>query len=321
MPDNTEQVILDSISDLTEGETGAGDGAEQVDANNQEQIAAADDGQGTEVQPAEQQEQVDEIARELGFKPGKIPHAKEVERKARKLLERRQAEHTAALAELNQRLERLSPYESEQFQRALESWRVLDEDPERFLHALAQADPRYNQILSTVFRQPQAQPDPAIEPDTLLADGTLGYSPQAMQRLLDQHERRIEQKLSERFGPIEQDWRVAQKRRGALAKAQATLQDAQTWPGFAENQDGILQALQGDRSLSLEAAYRKTVFTKLAANRDEIRRQVLAELNAKPRAAAGIAPGRAGSPSAKSSSEPRDLEDVIRDSIAGLEAA
>lgn len=59
-----------------------------------------------------------------------------------------------------------------------------------------------------------------------------------------------------------------------------------SWPGFAEGQDDMLQALQVDPRMTLEGAWRKVVVPKMAADRDRMRQKVLAELNGKPRSTA-----------------------------------
>ena len=338
MTDNIEQVISESIAELP-----GNDGSELdvMDSGSEPELDASSDNESpeegstpsvedaaepvAEVQPAATPE--DELAAELGLKPGqknnRIPYTR-VQAMRQKLLEK----HTAELAERESSVrQQFAQFEAPEFQAAIQQsaqlLQLIEQNPEQFIERLAAADPRYAQLIQAQQQQQQAAQEQnfGIEPDVLMADGSLGYSPQAMQRLVDTRaadiERRIEQKFNQQFGPVVQDYRQAQMMRGAQQKAQTQLQSAQGWTGFEENRPEILKALQSDRSLSLEQAYIKIVGPKLASSRDDMRKQILAEINAKPRAAAGSVGPR---PTTSAQSDgPIDTEDIIRQAIAGLD--
>jgi hypothetical protein len=205
---------------------------------------------------------------------------------------------------------------------------IADKDPDRFLDALAQADPRYAERLA--FRRTNGnghapaspQPEPGAEmplPDGTLGDGTGGYTMDGIRALLDwqaaQVRRDIEQKLEQRYGPVLQKHEADAALQAATTRVAAKLQDAiQNWDGFAEAQGDIAKALRADPRLDLFGAYRQVVFPKLKADRDRIRSEVLAEIQGKPLKVSATTPAGSPPPSAVSG----DLQSVIRDAIRGL---
>jgi hypothetical protein len=309
----------DTPTDLSEVITNSLDGLENRESD--DTLSATPDATPDTAPDLSSQER-DELAEELGLKPGsknnRIPYnrVKSIVKKAEERLQQQ-------IQERDSRIANLARYEAPEVQQALSAFHAIEKDPKGFLDALAQADQRYAELL----RAPQAQAQPQsngqageIHPDVLLSDGTLAYSPEAMQRLLDaraeQVERRIEQKFEEKFGPVANDWRQNQLMRGAVTKAKSQIAQAEGWVGFNDHKADILAALKSDPNLSLEQAYILVVTPRLTASRDDIRKQVLAEVaTRKPNAARGsIAPGHAAAPPR----ENRSIEDVIKDSIAGL---
>ena len=65
-------------------------------------------------------------------------------------------------------------------------------------------------------------------------------------------------------------------------RIQRTIEEARRWPQFNENEKEITTALRGNNRLSLEAAYRQIVLPKLGASRDQMRKDVLAEIQKAP---------------------------------------
>jgi hypothetical protein len=253
-----------------------------------------------------------------GNKNNRIPYTR-----VRAILDNARKKHEAEVA---QHVSKAQQFEQERagYSQQLQALRVAEENPEQFLRAIAQADPRYAKILSRVFEaaQPETPSSSAQkpEPDLLLADGTLSYSHAALERLADwkaqQRVSELEQRYAERFGPIEQEYRAQAHIRAVVPKVQAQIAEAESWPLFTESKADILATLKADRSLSLDAAYRKVVFPKLQANRDTMRSELLKEINAKPRGASSAIPATSGK--APVQAGPREIEDVIRESIASL---
>jgi hypothetical protein len=136
-------------------------------------------------------------------------------------------------------------------------------------------------------------------------------------------QRVIDARVAERVSPYEQE----RQQRALLAESQARvarqMADIQTWPGFTEHKPAIEQALTAEvkaaqaerRPLKpFDQVYREVVFGKLAATRDQVRQDVLVEIQNRPHSTsvtkvAGGAPEGTG---------PRSSADIIRDSIRGL---
>ena len=329
-PASVESIIADSISNLDGAEpiedSGSDDSAEMDASGDDTADGTTETLESTTDEAAPVAEAVveDALATELGLKPGsknnRIPYAR-----VQKILEKQKAEAAKEIAAREERLAKLAKYDSPDFENALESWKIADQDPERFLNALADTDPRYAKLIrqaqaQQAQEQAQAAPQGSIEPDVLLPNGDLGYSPEAVQRMVDQRAQlaiqQMEAKFNEQFGPMARDYKQAQMMQGAHAKASQRLSVAAQWPGFKENQAEIRAAFAADKNLTLEQAYIKVVTPKMQTSRDEMRKQLIAEINQKPRGAAGAI---GGAPRAAVSEGPRDIEDIIRDSIKGLE--
>ncbi|HEX6272885.1 MAG TPA: hypothetical protein VFZ53_07595, partial [Polyangiaceae bacterium] len=221
---------------------------------------------------------------------------------------RLKSEHEAALGTARQQLELL---------------RIAETDPNRFLDALAQADPRYAQLLNRQSGNGHGsnghapRPAPAGEmpgPDTSLADGSPGYTIQGFQAVLDWRDAKIEERIAKQFDPILTEHRTREATQQAVERVKSQVADALTWDGFQENQAEIAKAMREDRRLNLEAAYRRVVIPKLRAQRDTMRGEILAEINGKPKAVTGTTP--AGAPPVAASSD--DLQSIIRASIANI---
>jgi len=321
----TEQIIRESIEDAGLVESADSEALDTADSGLDASEATSDASTESEtseqsaeptVPDAQAAPEPDALLKDFSKKRNnRIPYAR-VEKIVAKAREEAKA---AAAAELQALQERYSRYESPDFANLLESLRVANENPEAFLDALSQADQRYATLLQA--RREAAQQAHAtsrtdsIGPDVTFPDGSTGYSPEAFDRLLQSRikaaEDALEQRFAQRFGPIEDSWRQAQVRQQAVSRVQSQIADAETWPGFSENKEAIVDALKSDRSLSLDGAYRKVVFGKLTASKDEVRKQVLAEINAKPKASQA----RVSSGAAPTHSGPQDTTDVIKSAL------
>lgn len=199
-----------------------------------------------------------------------------------------------------------------------EAMEVANADPERFLNALAQADPRYARILASVVGG--GSKTAATANDTDLAakmpppDADGGYTPEGLRKLLDWHAEMVEARVAKRYAPMETEHRHRERISGAVTRINQQLQEAETWPGYKEHEAEILQTLRSDKRLNLESAYRKVVIPKFQANRDTMRAELLAEINGKPKKVTGTTPAAAS----VASNGARSVEDIVRESIAGL---
>jgi hypothetical protein len=317
-----ESVIQASIADLPGSEASeASAGGDAGDTENSAELGATEDSLSTseegivadpaaQVQEGQQQE-------ESFHGNNKIPYTR-VKEMVAKAEAKAKAAFESQMAELNERVQRLSGFESPEFNTFLEA---MNNDPERFLGVLSQVDPRYGQLIQARQQaQPQAQ-ETSIEPDVILPDGSLGYSPQAMQRIVDARVQaqlaNVEEKIAQRFSPIEQDWKMSQMRREAVGRVSEQIREAETWPGFNDYKAEITQAIASGQVKTLQQAYMKIVAPKLKADAAEMRKQIFAEINGRVRAASG-ATAPAGGPASSASDKPQDTEAVIREAIRGL---
>jgi hypothetical protein len=225
-------------------------------------------------------------------------------------------EHTKTVQQLTQ----YHQQEVQSLQTRAQLLDVADQDPQRFLDALAAADPRYAQLLQrhsngNGHHAPQADPNAGMpEPDAQFADGSVGYSPAGLKALLDWNAGTVESRISQRYKAIEDAHLADQQINAAKGRVTQKVQQAMQWKAFNENQDEIAAALRADRNLTLETAYIKVVIPKLEAERNRMRADLLAEINGKPMRVTGTTPA-AGVPPAVLSD---DIESVIKASIANL---
>jgi hypothetical protein len=130
---------------------------------------------------------------------------------------------------------------------------------------------------------------------------------------------RWQQDVDKRFGPIEQEWRSREAMAKLVPEIDRQIAEARKWPNFNELEAEVTKLLNADQRLSLEGAYRQayqtSIVPKLAADRNKIRSEVLAEIQKRPAATATPSVARP-----KASAGPMKTEDVITQSLqdAGL---
>jgi hypothetical protein len=278
-------VIRESISSLPDAGDDRGNempaGSEPPPLRAHDQAAAAE---------------VDELARALGIElDGKAKWTSRVAySKVAKIVKEReqkaQEAHQAAIARHEQQIAQFDQ---------------LVGTPEALLGALASINPAYRRFLGA--------PAPAAAP---------AGTPERIETMADL-QRVIDAQVAQRLQPIEAE----RQQRTLLAESQARvarqMADIQTWPGFTEHKGAIEQALTAEMKAAqaewrplkpFDQVYREVVFGKLAATRDQVRQDVLAEVQNRPHSTsvtkvAGGAPEGTG---------PRSSADIIRDSIRGL---
>lgn len=208
--------------------------------------------------------------------------------------------------------------------------KVMVNDAERFLQFLSTI-PAYQPFFQFVDQAlkgtaapaqatseaPATPDDPMPQPNHTLQDGSAVYDMDGLRNLMDwqarQVEKRITKQVEDRYKPIEERWHAEEAVKAIIPSVRAQAEEARTWPMFKENEDDIIQLLQKDPRISLERAYQKVVFPKMAAEKDKIRAEVLKELKQAPKATS--APVTPTKPVADVG--PRSLEQVIADSLKG----
>lgn len=136
-------------------------------------------------------------------------------------------------------------------------------------------------LLKGANGQPPQPADQKPQPDLITEDGRRVYSAQQAEALNDWAMKQMEQRIAQRFGPIEQQFQMSQVMAEANSTAAQVLQEASQWPHFTECAVEIRDEMIRDKRLSLEGAYRRVVVPKL---RQLERAAVLKELKQKPSA-------------------------------------
>ncbi len=333
MSDQIDSIISQAVQDASSNETGDGyddspdtSGDSEGDAAPEPTIDAASGDEGnpehtavTPDAPPAAVEPHDELAKELGIKPGKkgnrIPYER-VQKIIQTQREKAAAEAKAAYAR----------YDSPEFQNELRAIELARTNPAAFAQALMNT-PEFAQYLrpASTEQQPaqqtaqQQQPQVADQepaPDVLLTDGSLTYSAQRLAEVMQWREAKLQKSFEERLAPlgeIQRERQVEMKWNSALEQQRSVVADArQNWPGFKDHEHEIRQLLARDERISLEAAYRQVVLPMFKADRDKMRAEILAEMNRKPAAAAGVVPGAAA---AATSGKDASIESIIRSAI------
>lgn len=159
------------------------------------------------------------------------------------------------------------------------------------------------------------------EPDQQLSDGTTVYSMEGLKALLawqaKQVEDRVSKQVGERYKGIESEWQAQQRINSVIPQVRLQIEEARTWEGFTEHEDKVVKALQEDKRLSLEGAYRRVVLPllkdKFTTDRTKIREEILAELKGAPKATSGPTGSVKAAPS--DDGGPRTIEEIIKEQV------
>jgi hypothetical protein len=182
----------------------------------------------------------------------------------------------------------------------IERFDSMVNNPDQLLKALAQVNPAYAAFVKGAA--------PA-------ATGTPGRI-----ETMEDLQKVIDQQVAQRLAPIEKERQSAQFIAEAVPRIKAQLAEAQTWPLFKENQAEIQAAVKAlpqhlAPDVVLRMAYQSVVLPKLAANRDTVRAEVMAELKNRPHASTvtTTVSGRG-----VQSPEAVDTESIVRQAMAKL---
>jgi predicted nucleic acid-binding protein len=219
----------------------------------------------------------------------------------------------------------VAPYRTVEFKNERAAARLADENPERYLQALAQVDPRYAELLQGAKvlgsaapargakPQQQAQGGAAaravadVEPDIQLADGTLGFSAEATMRREAALKEAVREEMRELFDstiterlkdvePIVKERRVNALRAEAAERVSGRIAAAEkNWPGFGESKAAIGAyidaATKRGEQVSLHDAYIAVVMPKYRTDEATMRAKIHAEMNKAASATSRVAPG------------------------------
>lgn len=335
-----EQIIADSVNDAnletetvdstSEVETSPETPVEATETASEEtsEVEAGEDTTSVEVEsPAaraakQEKDTLEGIpAHGASGRENRIPHSRVTKMVAKAV---KDAEDKFA-PKLQEYESKVADYEG-RLQKVAEFENLMINDSQKFLQLLNQL-PQFQELLKPVFAPKPAaetvakeavpEDDGMPQPDYVLADGSKVYSMEGLKQLnawnrakaREEARNEVLAEIDKRFGPIEKSFQAHRQFEELAPKIQAQIAEAKTWPLFNENENEITQALQQDRRLSLEGAYRKVVFPKITADRNKMREQIMAEIKKAPTSTA--APSRVVK-SAPVAGGKRSLEDIVR---------
>lgn len=241
---------------------------------------------------------------------------------------------TAISTELSTLKPRVADYEA-RLTKVGQIEHVMFNEPERMKEILLTI-PGYDKIFAPAATTAPTAADTPPGPDYTAPDGSKGYTPEGLQKLLDWNADRAtarataaaEERLGKRFQPIEQREKALAQQQALTTKVSTTLEEASRMPQFTENQAEILAVLAADSEQAktsgryqhnLLSAYHQVVFAKTSADRQKVREEIIKELKAAPvRTSAGSA-GAAKATEEATPMNPRGaIEAAIKRSIAGV---
>jgi len=187
-------------------------------------------------------------------------------------------------------------YEREQVTNAQNLWNWADRDPigfYRWFESQIKMNPDYRDHLTPA--QEQAQQAPPETPqlpqaDLVTNDGERVFSAGQAESLVRYYVEQLRQEFLGKVEPVAQQFQQQQREMQATTEARKELAEAETWPYFDDFAEDIYHAMNKDRRLSLDGAYRRVVLPRI---RQIERQSVLSELNKKT-GASTEAPGRPG---------------------------
>lgn len=210
---------------------------------------------------------------------------------------------------------------------------LLDQGPEAFNAEAAKHDPRFKAYIEARPPAAAAAPMEFPGPDGQMPDGTRFYSVKGIQEqiipyILAQAEARAEAKAQAALKPLTEREEAAKFEAQVAQRASSQAAEARTWPGFKEHEDAILKVLQDDTakaqaagqrpSLSLEAAYRQVVVSKLIQDDAAKRAALLKEIDATNKATPAVP--RSGGETPKETGR-QTTQSIAARALAKLEGA
>ncbi len=213
---------------------------------------------------------------------------------------------------------------------------LADKNPELFADVLL-ADERFAAIFKSKFgataapapvqkaAAETAAPTDKPQPDVLFPDGSVGYSAAAQEALIEWRVKDALKGVDERFAPVEKERKEAQElavHRAEFERSVGTermrIEHAKkSWPGYAQHEQAVKDYIlaPGNERATLHDAYIAVVVPKLQSSEADLRKKILAEVNAAKPAAALARPG---APAAKVPGANRSIEDIILESSQAL---
>jgi hypothetical protein len=326
MSDTTRALVAEATAALREGSTADSDSepletpidsvtteAATTAGDEPSQTAGGDDTSERSAVPATAQDdkkpdEDDDFEKEPEFTIGaggrkqlnRIPQPRVkvmVDKAVAKAIEARDREHSAKVSEYEARVRNYDQIDH-----------VAQNDPDRFISMLAQANPAYAKFLSptTSARPAHNDNDPMPAPD--LADG--GYSLQQFRRVQEwnaqQTKKAVLDEVKKQYGWVDEIRAANETQQHSLTNVRSQIAEAQDWEGFKENYQAVLDELRKDSAeaqrtgarpklRTLADAYRvvmhklhKAEVEKLRTDRNSMRSDVIGELKKRPTSTATV---------------------------------
>lgn len=254
-------------------------------------------------------------------------HAKALEEWAAKEKAWQEAE-----TKYKQEMEGLSWAKDPEILQALQFLAMANDKPESFVEELLK-DERFAKMLQLKEAQEERQiPNDRPRPNQRTPEGLEYYDDDGLDALLQWHQGRstkdLEAKLTkqfeEKYGGVAKAFEATTLWNKSLADAKVKLDSMRKdWPEFAKYENDIkaLMNQQGNEHMPVDEAYRQVVVSKLLerekVNRDTLRKELIEEMKGKKAAADGVEKNT-GIERVAGRDEDRDIADVIRESIRGV---
>ena len=243
-----------------------------------------------EAAPPDDEAELGSLEKELVEKDQRLSRSSIPSSRHQAVLTRNRRQHEAALAEISAKYEKVKQFENYD-QNRLRALEIAEQDPDRFLEIL-QGIPEYKTRFDG-WRQPTSQPAapaaPALEapkPDVLLSDGTLAYSAEGQEKVIEyrlaKQAEAFEQKIAALQGTVKPVLEQHQSRielEKAFVRTKPIIDNARaTWEGFSDNEGEIQQVWRANPRLTLEGAYQAVMIPKLKADKTKLAAEIKADL-------------------------------------------
>ena len=221
--------------------------------------------------------------------------------------------------------------------------KLIATDPRRYLENLvALHGDKYRQFLTPAevkqevkeaVKRPNDADDPRPQPDAKFEDGSLGYSNEGLNKLLDWNARQavksaeaaLEKKFGERLKPFEdqvQAQRLQEQRRPQIRAKLAAANETWGEDLMKTHQDEILKEMRKDDAIAqeeqraptpFEAIVARVLLPKIREDENSKREKILKELNER-KAIVGAVP--AGKKANVDENEEKSLDQIIEEAAA-----
>jgi hypothetical protein len=290
------------------------------------------------------------LAKNPGMKNGRISVSRH-----QTILERQRRVANEKVAAAEKQFAEVKHLATPETKERLQAVILAEHNPKVFFGDVLLQDPRYralvDQHVESEIGKRGLKAAPAVDegpkeapaPDTLLPDGTLGYTAETLQKVIQFHLSEASKKHRDEIDALRKDITpFTEERKGrenfeqAVARQRTVLANARArWNGFSDHEKDIAAEMRkpGNERMTLEQAYDAVVPAKLqaaadkqkvdrAALEEEIRQKVIKSMNDKTNAGASVATSQArvAAKAVENDDTPRDTGALIRASMraAGL---